>query len=85
MTLLERIDYLQKAWSSLLPHIPAPAPEDVARWCNYSDTVMDMALLRTAKKFNRSKIDPNNFQLEDAYRYATGTARLIAGQTKEVQ
>lgn len=80
MTLLQRIENLQKTWRSLLPHIPVPPSEDVGRWCNYDDKVIEQSLLRTARKFSATKIDPHNFDVTSPYKYTTAVARSIAEQ-----
>ena len=79
MTVLERIENLRQTWTALLPHIPAPSPEDIARWCNYPHSAVEQAIMRTAKRFSASRVDAANLDAFAAYRYTTGTARSIAG------
>ena len=84
MTLLQRIEYLRQVWTNLLPHIPAPPPEDAARWCNYPNAAVESAILRAAKKFSAAKVQ-SNFDATVAWRYTTGTARSISGQKDTAQ
>jgi len=76
---LERIEYLQRVWRIVLPPVPAPLSEDIAKWCNYADCVIEQAIFRTGKKFAVTKVDPANFDPLQAYRYVTGTARHMSG------
>jgi hypothetical protein len=78
MTLLEKIEYMQKAWKVLLPHIQPPPSEDAARWCNYSRASVEQAMMRTAKRFGVNRIDPATFDVTYAYKYCTSTARSIS-------
>ncbi len=82
MTILERIDYLQRVWKSLLPHLAAPPSEDTARWLNYENEVIEQAILRSSRKFSAAKV-PTGFDSAIAWRYTTGTARSIAAAQKE--
>ena len=77
MTILEKINHFQKVWEAALPHLPAPAPQDAARWCNYPVATVESAILRTAKRFSVGKVAAN-FDPHQAYRYVTGTARSIS-------
>jgi hypothetical protein len=77
MTILEKITYFQQVWLTLMPYLQAPAPEDAARWLSYPLEDVEGAILRTAKRFAQHKI-PVGFDVKQAYRYTTGTARSIA-------
>jgi hypothetical protein len=77
MTILEKIKYFQQVWRTLMPYLPAPAPEDAARWLSYPVEDVESAILRTGKRFAQSKI-PTGFDAKSAYRYCTATARSIA-------
>jgi len=77
MTILERIAHFQKVWRVLLPHLPEPTTADVALWLNYGDKVVEQAIFRTGKKFAPTKVDAS-FDPRQAYRYATGTAKIMA-------
>jgi hypothetical protein len=78
MNLLKRLDALMELWRTLIPHIAPPVQADASRWLNYSDEAVEQAILRTSKKFAASKIAAD-FDPSDAYRYATGTARILSG------
>ena len=81
MTLLQRIENFRQTWVALIPHIVAPPSEDIARWCNYPDSAIELAIMRTAKRFAASKINSTNFNAIEAYRYTTSTAKSISGLT----
>jgi hypothetical protein len=82
MTLLKRIESLLAVWRVMLPHIPAPTPEDTAHWLNYSDEIVEAAIFRTGKKFAAPKLSAG-FDPSQAYRYATATARIMAERAQE--
>jgi hypothetical protein len=79
MTLVQRIDSLLATWRVLLPHIPAPTPENATRWLHYPDTAVEAAILRTAQKFAAPKL-VSGFEPLQAYRYTTSTARNMAAR-----
>ena len=79
---LERISYFGRVWKELIPHIPAPQPEDVGRWLYYGDRVVMLALLRVRRKFPANQIGPT-FDASNAHRYATGTMKAIEGQKQK--
>lgn len=81
MNLIERVELYLKMWRLTLPHISEPPSEDAARWGLYPMHVVEAAILRTGKRFARTKITPD-FVPEQAYRYATATARSIASYEK---
>jgi hypothetical protein len=89
MNLLQRVENITKVWQIMLPHLPAPSPETVGRWLFYNDSAIESAIVRTASKFKREKIDLATFDAVQAYRYTTGTAKLIteekAGQQHSQQ
>lgn len=74
MTILERIETYRKVWRIVLPHLAEPSPEDVARWAVYPIDAVEAAILRTGRRFARSKISIQ-FDPQQAYRYVTATAR----------
>jgi hypothetical protein len=74
MTVLEKIEHFQKVWQIVLPHLAVPCPEDAARWCVYDLENVEMAILRTSKRFAIDKI-PAGFDPQGAYRYTTAVAR----------
>lgn len=76
MTILEKVAHFREIWRIALPHIPAPAPEDVVHWCHYEPVTVEAAILRTAQKFAEKKL-PQGFTPSSAYRYVTSTARSI--------
>lgn len=80
MNLLERVAYFQRVWKTTLPHLRTPSTEDAARWCVYPTDAVENALLRTAKRFSPARI-AESFDVRQAYRYATATARSIAQST----
>lgn len=82
MNLLQRVENITKVWQIMVPHLPAPSPETIGRWLFYPDAAIEAAIVRTASKFKRSKIEPATFDPVQAYRYTTGTAKLIAEQGK---
>lgn len=79
MSALEQIKQYQALWTTVIPHIKAPPPEDVARWFAFSTNAVEHAVMRTARRFAREKIGPT-FDPTQAYKYATATARNIAEQ-----
>lgn len=79
MNLIQRIDLYGQMWRLVMPHIPEPTPEDAARWGLYPTTAVEAAILRTSKRFARTKLAPE-FVPQQAYRYVTATARSIAQQ-----
>ena len=78
MTLLARIAEVQTLWNMVLPHIPTPPPETVARWVIFPDAAVETALLRVATRFPKGRINLETFDATVAYRYTTATARRIA-------
>jgi hypothetical protein len=76
---LEQITQYQTLWAAVIPHIPPPSPEDVARWFGYQPSAVEHAIMRTARRFARDKVVPD-FDPVQAYRFATATARSIADQ-----
>jgi hypothetical protein len=82
MSLLQRVDTITRVWQMMVPHLPAPSTETVGRWLFYPDAAIEAAIMRTASKFKREKIDLATFDPIQAYRYTTGTAKLIAEQTR---
>lgn len=80
--ILQRIDNITRAWQLMVPHLPAPPTETVGRWLFYPDAAIEQAIMRVASKFKRANIDLRTFDPNQAYRYVTGTARLIAEQTR---
>jgi hypothetical protein len=79
MTFVQRVDGLLATWRLLLPHVPAPTPENATRWLHYSDTVVESAILRTAQKFSQEKLS-TGFEPSLAYRYTTSTARNMTAR-----
>jgi hypothetical protein len=77
MTILEKIAHLQHVWRVVLPHITEPSPEDAAHWCSYPLEAVESAILRTGKRFSKSRLTPG-FDPHDAHRYATAVARSMA-------
>jgi hypothetical protein len=87
MRLINRIEQIGKLWATMLPHIPAPDPAWLGRWCAQPDEVVEHAIIRTSKKFSLDKID-TGVSPEVAWRYASGVVtsegeRLRATQNKE--
>lgn len=82
MILIQRVDGLLATWRLLLPHVPAPTPENATRWLHYPDMVVEAAILRTAQKFSREKLGAG-FDPLQAYRYTTSTARNMATKALE--
>jgi hypothetical protein len=80
MNLLQRVDTITKVWKIMLPHLPEPSAETIGRWLFYPDSAIEAAIVRTASKFKRNRIDLATFDPVQAYRYTTGTAKLIADQ-----
>jgi hypothetical protein len=83
MSLIERINSLLAVWRVALPHIPAPAPESVTHWLNYPNVIVEAAILRTARKFSREKLNAD-FTPASAHRYVTSTARIMNERAKEL-
>jgi hypothetical protein len=82
MTLVQRVDSLLATWRLLLPHVPAPTPENATRWLHYPDAVVESAILRTAQKFSQEKLSAN-FEPSLAYKYTTSTARNMVVRAAE--
>ena len=84
MNLLQRVDTITKVWRILVPHLPEPSAETIGRWLNYPDSAVEAAIVRTARKFSPAKVNLATFDPVQAYRYTTGTAKLIAEQSRAV-
>jgi hypothetical protein len=84
MTLLERITNLQHVWTTVIPHLPAPPADDVALWCAHPDSVVEAAILRTAKRFSKYRTDAPRFKPAEAYRYTTAIAKVIVERRPRV-
>ena len=82
MNLIERINSLLAVWRVALPHIPAPAPDNVAHWLNYPNLIVEAAILRTARKFSQDKLSAD-FIPSQAYKYTTSTARIMTQRAKD--
>jgi hypothetical protein len=68
MTLLDRIDQINKLWTVMLPNIPAPDPAWLGRWCDEPDQLIEHAVVRASKKFSGTAV-PNP---ETVWRYVSG-------------
>lgn len=77
MNILERVEHYRKVWQLVLPHVTVPSREDAVRWGVYPRPAVEAAILRTSKRFAPARIT-QDFVPEQAYRYATATARAIA-------
>jgi len=82
VNVIERIAHLQRVWSMVVPHLPDPSPQDVARWLEHSDRIIEAAMVRTASKFASSRIGAN-FDVSRAWRYTTSTAKQMAQEEQE--
>lgn len=52
MTMIERVENVNKLWSLLLPTCPAPLDYQIGRWVSrFSDSEIEYAIGRTATKF----------------------------------
>ena len=74
MTALEQIAAYQLLWVTVIPHLPPPPPEDVARWFAFEPSAVERAIVRAARRFSPEKLAPN-FDPVEAYRYTTALAR----------
>jgi len=81
MNLIERVSLYLKTWKMVLPHVAPPPPEDAARWGLYPSYVVEAAILRTSKRFAPARLGLD-FVPQQAYKYATATARAIADLQK---
>jgi hypothetical protein len=77
MTVFDRIENFLALWRLAVPHLPEPTPAAVIHWCRYPDSAVEQAILRTGQKFAQPRIEPD-FAPDKAYRYVTGTARVMA-------
>lgn len=68
MNLLDRIDQIKKLWAVMLPHIPAPDPAWLGRWCAAPDRIIEHAIVRTSKKFPATAAP----DAATAWRYTSG-------------
>jgi hypothetical protein len=80
MNLMDRIEEVKKMWATMLPHIAQPDPAWIGRWCEYSDRVIEHAVVRASKKFALAKTD-GRLRPEIAWRYVTGVIANEGRQT----
>jgi len=70
----ERTAMIVRLWKALLPEVPPPTDEFVARWAfNYTDDVIMLGLKRASRKSRKAKAEGHPFTTEEVHRYATGT------------
>ena len=78
-TIHERIDHYQQIWALVLPHLAQPQPQDAVRWCAHPLDAVEAAIIRAGQRFAPARVgDPTAFDVTQAYRYVSGTARAIA-------
>jgi hypothetical protein len=81
MTLLNRIEQVSKLWAIMLPHVQAPEPAWVGRWCDYPDKIIEKAIVRATKKFRTdSTVAP-----EAVWRYVSSVVRNEAAAREDVR
>jgi hypothetical protein len=71
MNLMAKIEQTKKLWATMLPHVPAPDPAWIGRWCESGERTIEHAIVRTSKKFSPEKISAG-FKPEAAWRYTSG-------------
>jgi hypothetical protein len=75
---LKKLDHLRELWRTLLPHIPEPQPGDAMQWAQFSLSIAEKAILRSAKKFRKERIDGAVIDPALVFRYTTATARHLS-------
>jgi hypothetical protein len=84
MNLIEKISYYQQVWKIAIPQLIAPETRDIRFWADSDPSVVEEAILLASNRFAASKLkDP--FDVTQAYRWVTGTAKGIARRAKEAE
>ena len=72
MKLLTRIENVKKLWGLLLPSIPVPPDETVAKWVKFSgDDLIEATVIRTSVKFKTTPLK----EPDGAYKYCSSILR----------
>jgi len=84
MTLIQRIENVNRLWGMIVPHVPLPPAAWIGKWCVYPDAAVERGIVRASRKFSAERLCNTTVEPALVYQYVCGVARneTAAGATQ---